>query len=345
MKLSSKKSLLGSAIASSMLLAACGGGGDSGNSGSTASTFSNTQIAPSITVSNAKDVGAQAYSGADELSSQVSTGSGLLTGVSTTTDNSSLIDTTLRQLHLAFDKPVPNLAVGVSASNTESCSGGGTVSISYNIANTSNLSAGDTISMTSNNCVENGAKVNGTLKFVVNSFNGTFSENSAWNASFGIIYSNFSIEAGGMADTANGDLTLTYNQTSLNVNSFSASGKSLQVRNVKGSSITNRTITNYTYSGSLNSSGTYTYRTNFTLSGNLGKLGNASYTVKTITDFTQQADSFPSSGALLVIAPDNSSVTLTVLNPTTVQLAVDKNGDGTIDETTTTTWSELNSLL
>jgi len=45
------------------------------------------------------------------------------------------------------------------------------------------------------------------------------------------------------------------------------------------------------------------------------------------------------------LAPDNSSVTLTVLNPTTVQLAVDKNGDGTIDETTTTTWSELNSLL
>lgn len=342
MKFHSRKIAFGFAIASSMLLTACGGGG---NSGSTASTLPNAQIAPSITISNSKDVGAQAYSGADALNSQVSAGSGLVTGVSINTVNNGLIDTALRQLHLALDKPIPNLAVGVSTSNTETCSGGGTVSIIKNIVNKSTLSAGDTVSITSNNCVEDGARVNGTLKIVVNSFSGTFSDNSAWNASFGMTFTDFSIEAGGIADTAHGDLTLTYNQTALGVASFSANGKSLRVGSVKGSSTTERTITNYTYSGSVNGSNVYTYRVNFTLSGNLGKLGNVSYTVKTITDFKKQVNSFPSTGALVVTAADKSSVTLTVLNSTTVQLAVDKNGDGQIDETTTTTWTELNSLL
>lgn len=342
MKLNSRNTASGFAIASSMLLAACGGGG---NSGSTASTLPNTQTAPGITISNSKDVGAQAYSGADALNSQVSTGSSLVTGVSTDIGNSGLIDTTLRQLHLALDKPVANLAVGVSTSTTENCSGGGTVSITKNIANAPNLSAGDTVFITSNNCVEDGAKLNGTLKIVVTSFSGTFSNNSAWNASFGINFTDFSIEAGGIADAAHGDLALTYNQTTLGVVSFSANGKSLQVRSVKGKSTTDRTLTNYTYSGSANGSNVYTYRANFTLSGNLGKLGNASYTVKTITDFKEQIGSFPSTGALVVTAADKSSVTLTVLNSTTVQLAVDKNGDGQIDETTTSTWAELNSLL
>lgn len=346
MKLHSRKTILGVIVSSAMLLAACGGGGGGSTGTSSApSTSSTTQTAPSITISNSKDVGAQGYSGTDALNSQVSSGSGLVTGVSTSTAGGGLIDAAIRQLYLAVDNAGTNLAVGVTTSKTIACAGGGTASGTMSFASASTLTAGDTMSLTANNCVTDGMKVNGTINIAVTAASGTPTVSSAWSATLVLTLSKFSVDTGTEVNTGTGDLTITYNQTGFNTATFSASGNSLQIQTSKGTSTTDRTLSGYSYSGSRDSSGTYTYRTSFTLSGNFAKLGNATYAVKTTTDFKQKIGSFPTAGVLVVTAPDKSSLTLTVVNSTTVKLDVDKNGDGTVDDSTTATWTELSSLF
>ena len=55
----------------------------------------------------------------------------------------------------------------------------------------------------------------------------------------------------------------------------------------------------------------------------------------------QNGDAFPSQGAVLITGASGSTLLVTALNATQVQLQVDANGDGTVDGTTTTTWTAL----
>jgi hypothetical protein len=55
----------------------------------------------------------------------------------------------------------------------------------------------------------------------------------------------------------------------------------------------------------------------------------------------QAADAYPSQGQLLITGASGSTLLVTALNSTQVQLQVDANGDGTVDSTTTATWASL----
>ena len=343
MKPEFSKTLLAIAVSSSAVLTACGGGG--GGSDTSSLTSGGTVAAVSITASNAKDVSAQAYSGADVLNSQVAGGSGLVTGVSTSTGSSSLLNAALQQVYLAVDNVGPSFVTGVSVTETLSCTGGGTARITINVADSEQISKGDTISVTSSNCVEDGVKMNGRLDMVFNSITGTPLETSVWSASIGLTFTDFSAEAGGLINIANGDSTLNYSQTSTTSANLSATGNTLKVRTVKGTSTVERTLSAYNYSSSVNASNQYSYRADFTLQGNLGTLGNSIFTVKTISDFKQVRGSFPTAGALTVVAPDKSSLKLTVKDGTSVQIEVDKDGNGIVDSTSTVAWTELSGLL
>ena len=63
---------------------------------------------------------------------------------------------------------------------------------------------------------------------------------------------------------------------------------------------------------------------------------------ETTTDFKQATTAlYPSQGVMTVTAADNSSATLTVIDSGNVSVGLDKNGDGSVDETLTTTWAAL----
>jgi hypothetical protein len=49
----------------------------------------------------------------------------------------------------------------------------------------------------------------------------------------------------------------------------------------------------------------------------------------------------PISGALRIIGADDGSITVTALDETSVELQVDTDGDGSVDATIMTTWTEL----
>jgi hypothetical protein len=143
----------------------------------------------------------------------------------------------------------------------------------------------------------------------------------------------------------NGDLSLAFSRTGDNSASFTGSGNSLQLHSVKDNGVTDRILTAYSVSAAVDAANVRTYRTNFTLAGNFPTLGNNTFTVRTLTDFVQQGNNNPSAGVLSVTASDNSSLTLTALDSTNVQISVDNNGDGVVDQTTTTTWSDLRNMV
>jgi CTP-dependent riboflavin kinase len=79
--------------------------------------------------------------------------------------------------------------------------------------------------------------------------------------------------------------------------------------------------------------------------GTFPGLGSVSYVVKTNTPFKELEGYYPYQGSMTVTATDNTSLRLNVLSATSVQIQIDKNGDGVYEEATTTTWNELASRL
>jgi hypothetical protein len=338
-----------SIIAASFALAACGGGGGGGGGGSSTSSGSSTSIAPvSITSANMQDVSAQGYSATTTLNSQVSgSTSSFVTGVTVDTASAGLLGVTMQELYRALNaQNSANQVVGVTISETDSCTGGGSITVNGNVASTSTLSAGDSLTLTASGCKESGYTLNGVLSITFKSLTGVPGESSSWSGVFTVGYTNFSVSSGTSSDTASatGNITLSIKQTSFGAATFSISGSSLTVNSTHNGSTSALTLSNLNYGASL-TSGVYTYNTNYALSGTLGKLGNASFTVKTLTDFKQTAAGFPTQGVLQITAADKSSVTLTAIDNINVKLDLDKNGDGVTDETVNTTWSALQSRL
>lgn len=342
MKLTASKATFALAISSTLALTACGGGDDDSSASTKGST---TLTASSITLVNSKDVAAQAYSASAGMNSQVVSGSSLVTTVSTDNATNGLLDAALNRVHAALKNLPATPVSGGNTTETVSCSGGGNLTLTVNATNPASFSKGDSSAISATNCAEGATALNGALNITFNSVTGTPSETSAGSGILGMTFNNFTVNDDLTSYSATGDMSLTVNQADLNTTHFTATGDSLKIRTVKGSATTEHSMTGYSYSGSLNSSDEYTYRANFTLNGNVAKPGNAVYVVQTTTDFQQQRGSYPSQGGLTVTADDKSALTLTVVDSTSAQIGIDTNGDGTIDETTTTTWAELAELL
>lgn len=329
-------------LTSAALLVACGGGGG----GSAVPGQTNASV---ITPSNAQTVSKQALNGSSTLNGGATSSTSLVTGVSITGDTTArtgLVNAALQQMYKALDVPPPSsLATGVTttAPQTVACPSGGTMTVSVTYANANTLSNGDSMTVTSNSCVENGAKLNGTLTFTFSDVSAPISQTSAWSATMALKFTNFTVEENNEVAGTSGDMTLKFNQKAAQDVAYTISGSSLRATLVKsGATVLDQTLSSYAYTGSSNSSGV-TQSANFTFADNLVAAYSA-YTVATITVFRQtSASSYPYTGALTVTAGNNSKATLTALDSTNVRIDVDSNGDGIADQSINTTWVALNS--
>ena len=323
-------------------LAACGGGG-----GGSSGTATNSSAGVSITSANMQDVGAQGYYVASSMTT-FGSGANLVTGVAVDTASSSLVGVTINGLYRAINNAnTTNLAVGGTISETVPCADGGSMLVSLNIASSSTVSAGDSITTTANACNESGYTSNGTMSVTFKNISGTPGASNTWSGTLAASYTNFSVTSNATGNTATttGDLTISFQQSGSENISDSVTGNSLKLSTTQKGVTSTATLSNFDFSRSVNAN-IVTYRSNFSLNGSLNKVGNVNLTVKTLTDFQQSiASAFPTQGALKITASDNSSVTLTVLDSTNVKLDLDKNGDGVIDESVTTTWTALQSRL
>lgn len=312
------------AIASTLMLAGCGGGTDSIDTAGASTLGSTMQSASIIHSGNANDVAAQISDAA---------GAGLLNAAMT-------------RLYSAMDKSdaLSLLAARALSYNLE-CNGGGTATITLNVRRPDRLSSGDSVSINASDCVQDNDRANGTITVNFDNITGKPSSNSVWNGAMTLNFSDFSFENSVAANTVNGNLALTINQTAPRVATFDLNSNSLQLRRDQGGTVTERTLSDFSTTGSLNSN-VLTYRTNFTLAGNnFPRIQDGSYTVRTTTDFVQQKGSSPTQGALTVTASDNSSLNLTALANSNVNVVVDQNGDGTPEQNLTTTWDELKKMI
>ncbi len=149
-------------------LAACGGG--SGDSAVAAGGTGGASTALQLTSSN--------YTGAVQESlssgSALSNGSTVVTGAETAQDNLPM------QFALAQVRSLPGrfksanaVVTGATLNASESCRGGGTLTVSLNDANNNNdLDVGETVSISASNCVLNGGSMNGSVGYSVTSLSG-----------------------------------------------------------------------------------------------------------------------------------------------------------------------------
>lgn len=333
---------LGLGLGCSLLLAACGGGSGGGTAATTPPTSGTL-----ISSANSQEASASGYNAADGLNSQTGSGSDFVTGVSVNTAARGWIGVSLNQLYRALEnRPTADLAVGVTTSQSIPCPYGGSGTVTATTASNFAVTAGDRFTMSMNNCkVDPASTLHGSMTIVFEAISGIPGANAAWNATFGATFAEFSVTEGAETSSANGDMTVKVVQVNAQEATVNANGNTLKLGTARSGSSTEVTMKNYSYNGSLKA-GVLSYGVNFSMSGNLPKLGAVDYTVKTSTDFKQTVTAkYPYQGVMTVTAADKSASTLTVIDGGNVSVGVDKNGDGSVDETVTTTWTALMAHL
>lgn len=327
-----------------LFLAACGGGGGGGSSTGTAPTA--VQLA--ITTGNSQAVAAESLQASASYDA-VAAGGSLVTGVQVDTGAAGgplLLADASRAL-LSKAQGLPALATGVSASGTEQCSGGGSITFSYDVASqTGVLSAGDTFTFDAANCIESDGtqtmRMNGSMSIRIVS--GPYNPGGAYPRSVAMQTTarNFTVVMGGETIQANGDVTIALTERGFDDADVTLTSSSMT------SMIGSHTITlkGYTHSVVESASGTTIQMTatietsNSRISGSL-----VSYHVATTTPVVVNAAGQVTAGALKVTGANGTSLVLTATGTDSFSLQVDADGNGSYESTSTVTTTQLNALL
>jgi hypothetical protein len=283
----------------------------------------------------------------EDLVGQSDLGTAFLpTGVSTETRDIGMVQASLKQLYMALEAPsLPDFVTGALASPPVACAGGGTISVSTTTAVSDRISNGDSMSITANNCTMEGGTFNGKIDYKFADLFGTIGSATAWRATLTLKFTGFSLRSGSSTFSANGDMTIVVNQTNSTNIVTSIRGESLEMKVTEsGTTTVNQKLTKYDVKASEQSSSS-SLEADYTISGSSAKLGTTHFTVDTLTPFVSTNSIYPSTGTAKITALDRSSATFTALNSTNVKIELDRNGDGTTDETINTTWAEIENSI
>lgn len=315
-----------SVLSASVIIAACGSGGDQFSGGEPPTTTSTINSANALAVTR---VSWEAVVASGEFGDL---GGGL--GLSATAPG-------------GFAKASVLQKVGTSAVNVAQqvpfgpdvlpCLVNGTVTFSGDIADPETLSVGDTYRTVYEFCDDGaGEVIDGAIDFTVREFTGDIILTGLYMLSMDAVVTNLQVVSGTDTVTNNGDTTVTLDTMQAPFIFASVSGTSMTV----DSSASSETLSNYsssqTVDGALQS-------LPFTLaaSGTLDSTqldGIVSYS--TPVTFAGEGLDYPSSGALLVVGQD-SSARLTAVDNVNVTIEIDSNGDGVVDATIDTTWAAI----
>lgn len=336
-------------VAVSLLVVSCGGGGGGG-----------VTIAPGvgITQANAEVVAATAVNSV-ETAQGLSSGASVLTGVSVnaTPNNFNLPDFIVSQLQRVAGAPglltngsITGVAFGPEVSNCTDFGGtSGTVTMSGNVSGNvsgsgSNLlSVGDTIIMVFSNCNLPDAIINGTMSMTITQVSGDLLSFTTFTLGVNVTLSSLSISDGVVVITGNGDMSMLLDENFTTGDSrMVLSGN--QITATDGSNT--ETLTSYNFDFTGDNSANFIAIMEGTVSTTaLG--GSVSFV--TTTNFTGNDlanNGNPLAGVLLITTNTDGSQEWLIArsNGIDVQLDIDENGDGVVDATIMTTWTELSSL-
>lgn len=340
-------------IAASVLVVACGGGSDSAtNAESPASVVTPvtpTPVGPSpaptatsapLTSANYVTVAQEALSS----SAYLTTATAIVTGAQTSNP-----EVMIRFAQAQLSKLQQQLAsasataVGVVSTDTVSCDGGGSLTISENDVN-GNQSAdpGDSGSITATNCAFEGSLLNGELIVTFISVTGDM-DSFPFTTSASIKFNNFGAQVGSARSVGNGTLVISINAPNANNLSVALSTSSFGFSTAYGDVTYNKTLTNYFSSVSTSPTGSGMASTTST-SGMLSSsaFDSKSIDIATPTPFVRVgAQAYPSSGQLLITGASGSKVRLNATSATQILIELDADGNGSYETSISKLWSEM----
>ena len=321
-----------------MVLAGCGSGGG-------------TPLA--ITQQNSPQVVGASYGAADSLtgtSSFTTTFTSLSADVGGGVRRMGLAGFAQRQIIFfeGHDYGVKSVStVGVSASDTIPCntppSSGpaGSVDVSANIADINTVSSGDSLHANFHNCYESsvGATLDGGMSLTFGSITGDPTiTNSAYTLSASFSFDNLAITDNAGKQSANGDMSIS-EDTSDGINvATTLKGSSISFAQSGGPSVK---LENYNLSATdnNNTSAYSLYGSGRVTDSDLG--GYVDFAIDSSTPFEGVGTQNPASGTMTITGADKSSIRVSVIDTTSVQLQVDADGDGIYESTDTKSWSDL----
>lgn len=314
------------------LLSACGGGGG-GDSGSNVVADSPPSVA--LSTSNFDTAGKEVMGGISNVSN-IGDFSTFLTGAEVSTGI-----TFVQFLQAKYPQPLKAMKQtaylsGVTVSESEPCSGGGSVAFSGNVRSKVNPSPGDAITLTASNCRDGGATVNGSLSLRILSVSGNF-DSFPFSMRLEASTTDFRASTGTATYQSSGSMTL-------NVTSTSSINQDLVItipRMVSSVAAGTKTETyqyfNYSMTSSIRGS-----NTSLILNGgvNIPSLGGNLVTVRTVQPFISTT-SYPRSGSAIATTALGGTMRITATSGSQALIELDGTSDGAYEASKSVPWNEV----
>ena len=325
-------------FAATALVAGCNSGG--GTPATSTSTSTSTPTAVVITQQNSPQAAGAAYQGVGVAGFSKYTGASTLTGAVVTSgaqwpDLARFAKQQIAVLTSLNYGASSNLVSGaVLAAKNIPCdtplAGGtpGTFSVSFDDKdNSGTLTTGDTLNATFSNCYSappDATTINGGFSLTSLAINGTPSiPLTPWSASATFTLANLRIVDSSGNYTVNGAFSFLGSTTDGVHIKGSLGATSLTIKKATGPTLT---LTNFNLTGTTNNNTTAYSEYGSGQVNDPALSGYVNFQIPVTTPFTGIGDQYPSSGSMTVTGANNSSVKLTAIDSTNVQLQVVANG-------------------
>jgi hypothetical protein len=307
---------------SALAIAACGGGGGGDSGGNS------TQPTAEITSASAPVIAGAVMKNASQ--GEVF---GSLAGFTTPTMATSgeLTISAIKSIHARTSTFAPTAV----SSETTPCAVSGTVTFSSDTASADMLTAGDRITFSYEDCDQgDGAILNGGFELTVQSFQGDAASGSML-MTVDLVANEFGMLQGEESSTIDGGLRMTLDTRDANAFRIEVSGDALDVAaNGEFASLADFSVA-ITMDTTL---GTSTLDIGGSLMSSAFS-GEVRY--DTIQPLEVDSAGTPTAGQIRITGAENATVEVNILSAENVQLDIDLNGDGTVDEVVTRSWAEL----
>jgi hypothetical protein len=223
--------------------------------------------------------------------------------------------------------------------STYYCTGGGTIVTTLDDRDENGiLSVGDAVIEAYNACIEGTETANGRISYAFNALTGDLTS-VFFTASIGLTFENFQISSSVTSVLANGSLTVDARSNGLDDQTSQLTAQSYREEITYAGVTNSRTYTNFS-THEQRSTTLVTVTVNGTLTSSV--FGGRAIVITTTAPLAiSYPGVYPASGQLVATGAASSTVRITAVSDTTVQLDLDADGNGTVDATSWHFWSEF----
>jgi len=323
-------------VGGTVLLLGCGGNGDGGSTATPEAslvtiTSANAPTIASAVMSSALDTeGLSALGGLGAIGIPVN-------GKTATVAMSKLGDITNIQTEWLKQQAQLGVLQAPIPEQTIPCAvGDGTMTLSGDIANAATLTAGDNYSFAFVDCDQgDGVVIDGIFALAITSFSGDLLSGMIL-LGIEVTVTGFEVDDGTDIATMNGRVQMEMDLRDPTVTSVSISTTSMTVADGTSS----QTLIDFSIVQTFDSSANTLYTLD--ISGSLSSSAfNGRIDFSTTALLQNDGGEYAFSGEVVITGTNDTSVTVFVLGTVSVELRIDLDGNGSVDETVITTWDEL----